>query len=150
MKLSLYDVFSYKMSAMSKIVAITKGFSERLKWNEKQNWRPLQRKFRSAIKPMIENWVTGVHFRRRFDRKPTVRATRGSSLKFNLHLLNRCSLPVNGSLPSILPFSHDVYNNVRSFLTLWIVYFILIPLVSVVIFLKWEGFLPRNLNTFSR
>ena len=31
MKLRLYDVYSYKMSAMSKIVAITKGFSERLK-----------------------------------------------------------------------------------------------------------------------
>ena len=31
MKLSLYDVYSYKMSAMSKIVAVTKGSIERLK-----------------------------------------------------------------------------------------------------------------------
>ena len=97
---------------------------------------------------MIENWVTGVHSRR-FDWKPTVRATRGSVLKLNSSF-ELFWLPVRGSLPSILPISFDVCKNVRSFVTLWIVYFILIPLVWVVTFKSKKGFLPRNFERSSR
>ena len=96
---------------------------------------------------MIENWVTGVHFRR-FDWEPTVRATRGSVLKLNSSF--ESWLPVRSSLPSILPSSFDVCKNVRSFVTLWIVYFILIPLVWVVTFKSKKGFLPRNFERSSR
>ena len=96
---------------------------------------------------MIENWVKGVHSRR-FDWKPTVRATRGSALKLNSSF-ELFWLPVRSSLPSILPISFDECKNVRSFVTLWIVYFILIPLVWVVIFKSKKGFLPRNFERSS-
>ena len=96
---------------------------------------------------MIENWVTGVHSRR-FDWKPRVRATRGSALKLNSSF-ELFWLPVRSSLPSILPISFDECKNVRSFVTLWIVYFILIPLVWVVIFKSKKGFLPRNFERSS-
>ena len=97
---------------------------------------------------MIENWVTGVHSRR-FDWKPTVRATKGSALKLNSSFKSFW-LPVRSSLPSILPISFDVCKNVRSYVTLWIVYSILIPLVWVVIFKSKKGFLSRNFERSPR
>ena len=110
---------------------------------ERHNWRPLQRKFRSAIKSLIENWVTGVHFRR-FDWKPTGRATRGSTLKLNSSF-ESFWLPVMSSLPSILAISFDVYK-------MSVPYRLFFPDTTRLSrhFQKWERFLPRNFERSSR